>query len=254
MLRRLGNFFRGLLGLKLNDLELSRPEALLENEKENLRKQVQQYNQGLASHAAMVEKLIVQVQRQEGEERNLLERASANMKAGNSELAAEQALRLKDLRRDLAANRDQLDAAEKTYQEMTRAREAAIAEARRKVEMIQQKIGQLKIQSATAELNEMAAGLNTQLGTAGDTLARLESMVDDARAKAAGRARVARDALPALGPVPTAGEHRALATEALRELAGELGYATAELDGDSGKATAPIPLVLLPDRDRVDRQ
>ncbi|MGF1451137.1 MAG: PspA/IM30 family protein [Opitutales bacterium] len=240
MFRRLANFFRGLFGSALGDLEMSKPEALLEREKENLRKQVQSYNQGLAAHAAMVEKLIVQVERQETEEKDLLTRASANMKAGNNELAAEQAMRLKQVRGELEANREQLEAAEKTYKEMTSAREAAIAEARRKIEAIQAKISQLRVQRATADLNEMAAGMTTEMGSAGETLSRLEEMVDDARAKAAGRARVAKDALPASADLPSQAEHKALATEALRELAGELGYATADREtGDS------IPLVII---------
>lgn len=244
MFRRISSFFRGLLGLAVSDLELSKPEALLEQEKENLRKQIQNYNQGLAAHAAMVEKLIVQVERQEREEKDLLERASANMRAGNTDLAAEQAMRLKTLRGELETNREQLDAAEKTYKEMMSSREATIAEAKRKIEAIQSKISQLKVQQATADLNEMAAGMTTEMGSAGETLARLEEMVDDARAKAAGRARVAKDALPLAADKPNHAEHKALATEALRDLAGELGYATAELETSDS-----IPLVII-DKDR----
>ncbi len=41
----------GFLGLFVSGLEKANPEALLEVEKENLRKQIANHNQGLASHA-----------------------------------------------------------------------------------------------------------------------------------------------------------------------------------------------------------
>ncbi len=51
MFARLANLIRGFFGLFVSGLENKNPEALLENEKENLRKQIAKYNQGLASHA-----------------------------------------------------------------------------------------------------------------------------------------------------------------------------------------------------------
>ena len=56
MFRRLWNLIKGMLGMAVSAAEASNPEALLELEKENLRKQIAQYNQGLASHAALVER------------------------------------------------------------------------------------------------------------------------------------------------------------------------------------------------------
>ena len=57
MFRRLGNLIKGFLGLFISGLEKRNPEALLEVEKENLRAQISRYNQGLASHAALCERL-----------------------------------------------------------------------------------------------------------------------------------------------------------------------------------------------------
>ena len=53
MFRRLANVFRGFLGLFVSGLERRNPEALLEVEKENLRKQIANYNEGLAAHAGL---------------------------------------------------------------------------------------------------------------------------------------------------------------------------------------------------------
>ena len=51
MFTRLFNVIRGWFGLAVSDLEKRNPEALLELEAENLRKQIGSYNQGLAGHA-----------------------------------------------------------------------------------------------------------------------------------------------------------------------------------------------------------
>ena len=65
MFRRLGNLVRGFFGLFVSGAERRNPEALLEVEQENLRKQVGKFNVGLASHAGMVERLIGQVRKLE---------------------------------------------------------------------------------------------------------------------------------------------------------------------------------------------
>lgn len=226
MIKRVLHFFKSLFGSAVTELEKTNPEALLGAEKENLRKQIQRYNQGLAAHAAMVEKLITQVNGQEQQEAQLLTKIKANVTAGNQELAGRQALKLSEVRTELATNRDQLEAAENTYQEMSRNREASVKEAQKKIESLQAKINELKVKEATADLSEMASSMTADMGGASETMNRLEHMVEDARAKAAGRARVAQDSMPSL-EVPSAEEERALAHEALRSLSGELGFTTA---------------------------
>jgi phage shock protein A len=83
MFRRLRNLFRGFLGLFISGLEKKNPEALLEVEKENLRAQIAQFNQGLSAHAGLCEKLIASVKRLEREEQELKAKAAANIRAGN---------------------------------------------------------------------------------------------------------------------------------------------------------------------------
>ena len=61
MFRRFGNLIRGFFGLFVSVLERSKPEALLEAEKENLREQIARYNQGLASHAALCELSLIHI-------------------------------------------------------------------------------------------------------------------------------------------------------------------------------------------------
>ena len=100
MFRRIANLFRGFLGLFVSGMEKRNPEALLEVEKENLREQIAQYNQGLAAHAGLCERLITQVKKRRGrEEQDLRARVGANLRAGNKELAGQLALQLQQVTR-----------------------------------------------------------------------------------------------------------------------------------------------------------
>src|SRR3954465_12501972 len=196
MWRRISNLFRGFIGLFVSGLERQNPEALLEVEKENLRKQIANYNQGLAAHAGLCERLMTQVRKLEQEERELRAKTAANLRAGNKEIAGQQALRLQTVQREVAENRTQLEHAETTYKELLRARDVSVKAAQAKLEALKNSIDDLKIKRATAELNEMAAGLVSQIGGSGDTLNRLHEMVEEEREQAAGRGRVAGDSRP----------------------------------------------------------
>ena len=223
MFKRIWNLIKGMLGLAVTNAEASNPGALLELEKENLRKQIAQYNQGLASHAALVERLISQVEREEKRERDLKAKATAHIKAGNNEPASRYALSLQEIRTELKDNRAQLVDAEKTYKELTNARDVTIQEAKRKIESLRFGIQDMKIQKATAELSEMATGMISELGGSGETLDRLEGIVQDQREQAAGRARVARDSVDMSEVKLKESEENALADMALADLASELG-------------------------------
>jgi len=76
---------------------------------------------------------------------------------------------------------------------------------------------------AMAELHEMSAGMITNIGGAGDTLNRLETMVTEERDKAAGRARVARDAVDMTQVEVKEAEMTALADQALADFAAREG-------------------------------
>lgn len=223
MFKRLGNLIRGFFGLFVSGLEKQNPEALLEVEKENLRKQISEYNRGLASHAGLCERLISQVERETKEIRELTAKAAAHLKAGNRQLAGEYALKLQQLKQAHETNVAQLEDAEKTYEELKRARDVAITAARDKIENLKRSIDETRIARATAELNEMAAGMINEIGGAGDTLNRLEELVREEKESAKGRARVARDSIDSteLGAMET--ERAALEALALADFAAESG-------------------------------
>src|SRR5262245_4849403 len=223
MFRRIANLFKGFMSLFISGLERANPQALLEVEKENIRKQIGRYNEGLASHAGLCERLMTQVRKLENDERDLRARTAANLKAGNRDLAGQYALRRQTIQRELDENRKQLQQAEDTYKNLVKARDVAVTAARAKIEALRQSIDDLKIKKAMAELTEMAAGMVTAIGGAGDTLDRLHTMVEEEREKAAGRVRVARDTFNTGDSQMKEAEQKALADQALADFAAREG-------------------------------
>lgn len=223
MFKRIANLFRGFMGLFVSGLERQNPEALLEVEKENLRKQIANYNQGLAAHAGLCERLMTQVKKLENDERDLRAKATANLRAGNRDAAAQYALRLQTVQRELVENRTQLGQAETTYKELLKARDVSVKAAQAKMEALKNSLNDLKIKRATAELSEMASGMISSIGGSGDTLDRLHGMVEEEREKAAGRARVARDSIDTSGIQLQEAEQTALADQALADFAAKEG-------------------------------
>src|SRR5258707_52031 len=181
MFRRLSNLVRGFFSLFISGIERQNPEALLEVEQEILRKQIGQYNQGLATHAGLCERLISQVRQLESEQKDLRAKATANLRAGNRDAAAQYALRLQTIERELDENRAQLEQAEKMYKDLVKARDVAITAARNKIEALKSGISDLKMKRAMAELTEMASGMITNIGGSGETLDRLSNIVEEER-------------------------------------------------------------------------
>jgi phage shock protein A len=242
MWRRFANLIRGFFGLFISGLEKQNPEALLEVETENLRKQIAQYNQGLASHAGLCESLMAQIRKLEAEQRDLRAKTSANLRAGNRDAAGQYALRLQTVERELEENRKQLEQAETTYKDLLKARDVAVSSARAKIEALRSGISDLKMKRAMAELTEMASGMISSIGGSGDTLDRLQGMVEEERTKAAGRARVARDSMDLSGVQIKETEQTALAEQALADFAAKEGIALDASSTRTGQSTGEAPV------------
>jgi phage shock protein A len=236
MFRRLGNLFKAFLNLFVTDLEKRNPEALLQLESENLRKQIASFNQGLATHAGLAERIMSQVRKLEAEERDLRAKTTAHLRAGNRSAAGQYAVRLQTVERELTENRRQLGQAEETYQNLVKARDVAVAAARAKIEGLKGAITDMRMKQALAEMHETAAGMVSEIGGSGDTLNRLHEMVEDERTKAAGRARVAKDAIDMTQVNVQEAEMQALADQALADFAAKEGIV---LEGAAPAAPAP---------------
>lgn len=238
MFRRISNLIKGFLSLFVSGVERRNPEALLEVERENLRKQIGQYNQGLASHAGLCERLMSQVKKLEADEKDLRAKTTANLKVGNKEAAGQYALRLQTVTRELTENRAQLESAETTYQNLLKARDVAISTAQAKLESLRRDLDDLKVKKAMAELTEMASGMVTSIGGSGDTLDRLHKMVTEDKDKAAGRVRVAQDSMNMNDVRLKEAEQSALADQALADFAAAEGLSVPGMPAASKAPTA----------------
>jgi phage shock protein A len=234
MFKRLGNLVRGFFGLFVSGLERQNPEALIEVETENLRKQISEYNKGLAAHAGLCERLMSQVKKQDKEIEELRAKTAAYLKTGNKQLAGQFALRLQAVKKDVEENRLQLEEAEKTYKELLRARDVSVKAARDKIEGLKRSVSDMKMKTAIADLNEMAAGMIGEIGGDGDTLNRLEQIVDEERDKASGRARVARDSLDVSEIAAIEAEQGAMEEMALADFAAAEGLVIDGGDSSGG--------------------
>jgi len=223
MYQRIANLFRGFLSLFIKDLERRSPEALLELEQENLREQIAQFNQGLVTHAGMSERLMGQVRKLEADERELRAKTTAHLRADNRGAAGQYALRLQTIQRELEENRGQLAQAETTYHNLVKSRDVAISTARAKIDRLKGAINSMRMNQAMAEMHEMASGMIGEIGGAGDTLNRLEEMVEEERTKSAGRARIARDSIDMSEVDVKSQEMEILADQALADFAASEG-------------------------------
>lgn len=230
MFKRISNLIKGFFGLFIGGLEKRNPEALLANEKENLRAQISEFNKGLSAHAGMVEKLISRAKKLDKQENELRAKTAANLKAGNREAAGKLALQLQSVDKEHDEVREQMEAADTRYKELVKARDVSVKAAKDRIEQLRRDLDDMKVTTAMADLNEMAAGMVTEIGGSGDTLNRLEEMVEDERTKAAGRARVARDQLDLSDINSQEAEQDALAEMALADFAAAEGI---ELESDS---------------------
>jgi hypothetical protein len=230
MFKRIKNLIKGFFGLFIGGLEKRNPEALLANEKENLRAQISEFNKGLSAHAGMVEKLISRAKKLDKQESELRAKTAANLKAGNREAAGKLALQLQTVDKEHDEVREQMETADARYKELVKARDVSIKAAKDRIEQLRRDLDDMKVSTAMADLNEMAAGMITEIGGSGDTLNRLEEMVEDERTKAAGRARVAGDQLNLADINTQEAEQSALAEMALADFAAAEGI---ELESDA---------------------
>jgi hypothetical protein len=90
---------------------------VLELEQENLRKQIANFNQGLATHAGLCERIMGQVRKLEAEQKDSRAKTTAHLRAGNKSAAGQYALRLQTIDAQVEENRKQLEQAESDVQE-----------------------------------------------------------------------------------------------------------------------------------------
>ncbi|HMI93854.1 MAG TPA: hypothetical protein VK509_20915 [Polyangiales bacterium] len=213
--KRIVNVWRAVLGSGLTNLEAHHAEEMLDLEREQLQQQVCKYNQGLAGHAGLCERLKAEIARLDKEREQLEPKLRMRLEAGDRVTAGQHALRLETIASEVAQYQAQHTEAETTYRELVRARQVAIVAAREKIEGLKRSIGDYKVQKALADLTELAAGMHGAIGLNDGTLERIKDRIDEKRNYAAGRARVARESIDTTALQMREAEQTALADAAL---------------------------------------
>jgi phage shock protein A len=184
----------------------------------------------------MCERIMGQVRKLEAEQKDLRAKTAAHLRAGNKSAAGQYALRLQTVESQLEENRKQLEQAEATYKNLVKARDVAVQTARAKIESLKGAINDMRMNQAMAEIHEMASGMISSIGGSGDTLNRLETMVEEERTRAAGRARIAKDSIDMTGVEVKEAEMNALADQALADFAAREGIS---LEPNASATPAP---------------
>lgn len=235
MFERIGNLIRGFFSLFISGIEREHPEALLEAAQEDFRAKMAQARDALSNSAGLVSKLQGQIRDEESQISQITARITANVKAGNTAVAGELALRLSNLKADLARNREQMKIAEQSYQTAVKQVSMAQTEFSKKMEQLKNKLNQAKINEALAAATSASANMSFKIGDLGDSLGRVDEILTDRSAKAEGKIRATSDLVAAQSSEINLKEEeqKALGEQALAEFMSAQG-----LSMPAGKETA----------------
>ena len=238
---RTWNVVHGLLSRLVSVFERRNPEALLEREQERFRGLVGQFNTGLVTHATLAERLKSMVAGNEQKLAQVTTRMQALVRAGDRKAAGRHALEVQQLEAALAGDRKKLEEAEAKYRYLVQARDSAAAETRARLEQLRFQIGDLKVNRAMADLENMAAAMVGGLSDPGDGINRLNEMVSEENDKARARARVANANFTATDFAAREADMDALADQALEDILSR-NAAPAQLAlPDLSEDPAPVP-------------
>ncbi len=234
---RLGRLWRGFWGLFVGDLEERNPEALMETSRQDFRDKMAQYNQALARMAGLAERLKNQIKSKTTKATELEKRILANHKAGNMELAGTLARELGELKSDLKISADELKDTEEGYQSNLRQAKVTQKEFEDKIQRLQKQISQVKIKEAQAEAAAALSNVAFEVGDIGDTMKRVEEILEKRYEESAGKARLAKDMMDVGQIEVKEKERKALEQDALAEFLAEQGIQAepeSESSGSSG--------------------
>jgi phage shock protein A len=215
---RTWNVVHGLLSRLVSIFERRNPEALLEREQERFRDLISQFNQGLVTHATLAERLKSVVSANELKAAQTMTKVQALLRAGDSKAAGRHALELQQLEAALTSDHKKLDEAEAKYRYLVEARDTAVRETKTRMEQLRWQIGDLKVNRAMADLENMAAAMVGGITDPGDGLNRLQELVIEENDKAKASARVANANFTATDYTARESEQDALAAQALADI------------------------------------
>ena len=233
MFARIGRLFRGFLGLFISGIEEANPEALMEAARQEFRSRMTQYNLALAKMAGVAERLKSQVNLKATRAQELERRILANHRAGNLELAGTLARELQELKADLQVDTQELKETEEAYDANLRQAKVAQREFEDKVRRLEKQLSQVKIKEAQAEAASALSSVAFKVGDLGDTMKRVDEVLQKRYEVSAGKARVARDLVDIDTVQEKENERKALEQVALAEFLASQGIASTPAAGEA---------------------
>jgi phage shock protein A len=223
MFSRIARLFRGFLGLFISGVEEANPEALMEAARQEFRDRMAQYNLALARMAGVAERLKSQVTGKATRAQDLERRILANHRAGNLELAGALARELQELKADLEQDSAELKETEEAYQANLRQAKMAQREFEDKVRRLDKQLSQVKIKEAQAEAAAALSNVAFKVGDLGDTMKRVDEILQKRYEVSAGKARLAKDLVDMDALNEKENERKALEQVALAEFLASQG-------------------------------
>jgi phage shock protein A len=223
MFGRIGRLFRGFLGLFISGIEEANPEALMEAARQEFRGRMAQYNLALAKMAGVAERLKVQVNGKATRAQELERRILANHRAGNMDLAGTLARELQELKADLETDSHELKETEEAYDMNLRQAKVAQREFEDKVRRLEKQLSQVKIKEAQAEAASALSSVAFKVGDLGDTMKRVDEVLQKRYEVSAGKARLAKDMVDMETVQEKESERKALEQVALAEFLASQG-------------------------------
>jgi phage shock protein A len=241
MFARMARLFRGFLGLFISGIEEANPEALMESARQEFRTKMTQYNLALAKMAGVAERLKAQVNMKMSRAQELERRVLANHRAGNMELAGSLARELQELKADLQTDSSELKETEEAYEANMRQAKLAQREFEDKVRRLDKQLSQVKIKEAQAEAASALSSVAFKVGDLGDTMKRVDEVLQKRYEVSAGKARVAKDMVDMEAITEKENERKALEQQALAEFLASQGIqATPAAEGQAAPAVKEI--------------
>jgi phage shock protein A len=223
MFGRIGRLFRGFLGLFISGIEEANPEALMESARQEFRGRMAQYNLALAKMAGVAERLKSQVNAKASRAQELERRILANHRAGNMTLAGTLARELQELKADLETDSHELKETEEAYDANLRQAKVAHREFEDKVRRLEKQLSQVKIKEAQAEAASALSSVAFKVGDLGDTMKRVDEVLQKRYEVSAGKARLAKDMVDMETVQEKEDERKALEQVALAEFLASQG-------------------------------
>jgi phage shock protein A len=233
MFARIGRLFRGFLGLFISGIEEANPEALMEAARQEFRGRMAQYNLALAKMAGVAERLKSQVNGKASRAQDLERRILANHRAGNMDLAGTLARELQELKADLQTDSQELKETEEAYDANLRQAKLAQREFEDKVRKLEKQLSQVKIKEAQAEAASALSSVAFKVGDLGDTMKRVDEVLQKRYEVSAGKARLAKDMVDMETVQEKENERKALEQVALAEFLATQGIQSTPAAGET---------------------